>query len=96
MGLRAIDPKGNMSKRHPEHRIYPYLLSDVEITRPNQVWASDITYLRLKRGFVYLVAIMDWYSRYVLSWRISNAMDVSFCRDALEESLGKSEVYPLR
>lgn len=89
MGLRAIYPKGNMSKRHPGHKIYPYLLSSIEIIRPNQVWASDITYLRLRRGFVYLVAIMDWYSRYVLSWRISNAMDVSFCREALEEALGK-------
>lgn len=89
MGLRAIYPKGNMSKRHPGHKIYPYLLSSIEIIRPNQVWASDITCLRLRRGFVYLVAIMDWYSRYVLSWRISNAMDVSFCREALEEALGK-------
>ena len=89
MGLRAIYPKGNMSKRHPGHKIYPYLLPGREITRPNQVWASDITYLRLRCGFVYLVAVMDWHSRYVLSWRISNAMDVSFCREALEEALGK-------
>jgi len=95
MGLRAIYPKGNMSKRHPGHKIYPYLLSDIEISRPNQVWASDITYLRLRRGFVYLVAIMDWYSRYVLSWRISNTMDVSFCREALEEALerGCPEIF---
>ena len=89
MGLRAIYPKGNMSKRHPGHKIYPYLLSDIEITYPDQVWASDITYLRLRQGFVYLVAIIDWYSRYVLSWRISNALDVSFCREALEEALEK-------
>lgn len=78
MGLRAIYPKGNMSKRHPDHKIYPYLLTDREITQPNQVWASDITYLRLRQGFVYLVAIIDRYSRYVLSWRISNALDVFF------------------
>lgn len=91
MGLRATYPKGNMSKRQPGHKIYPYLLTDRGITCPNQVWASDITYLRLRRGFVYLVAIMDWYSRYVLSWRISNAMDVSFCREALEK--GRQEIF---
>jgi len=89
MGLRAIYPKGNLSKKQPGHKIYPYLLADIEITYPNQVWASDITYLRLRQGFVYLVAIIDWYSRYVLSWRISNTLDVSFCREALEEALGK-------
>ena len=89
MGLRAIYPKGNLSKKHPGHKIYPYLLADIEITYPNQVWASDITYLRLRQGFVYLVAIIDWYSRYVLSWRLSNTLDVSFCREALEDALGK-------
>lgn len=89
MGLRAIYPKGSLSKRHPGHKIYPYLLRDREITHPNQVWATDITYLRLRRGFVYLVVVIDWYSRYVLSWRISNTMDVSFCREALEEALEK-------
>lgn len=89
MGLRAIYPKGNLSKKQPGHKIYPYLLADIEITYPNQVWASDITYLRLRQGFVYLVAIIDWYSRYVLSWRLSNTLDVSFCREALEDALGK-------
>jgi len=72
MGLRAIYPKRNLSKRHPGHKIYPYFLRDRKITHPNQVWATDITYIRLRQGFVYLVAVLDWYSRYVLSWRISN------------------------
>ena len=89
MGLRAIYPKGNLSKRHPGHKIYPYLLRDRKITHTNQVWATDITYIRLRQGFVYLVAVLDWYSRYVLSWRISNTIDVSFCREALEEALEK-------
>ena len=92
MGLRAIYPKRYLSKRHPGHKIYPYLLRDRKITHPNQVWATDITYIRLRQGFVYLVAVLDWYSRYVLSWRISNTLDVSFCREALGGSLreGKS------
>jgi len=89
MGLWAIYPKAKLSKKHPEHRIYPYLLGNIEITRPNQVWSADITYIRLKEGFIYLVAIMDWFSRYVLSWRLSNSLDVSFCIEALEEALGK-------
>jgi putative transposase len=89
MGLQAIYPKAKLSKKHPEHRIYPYLLANIEITRPNEVWSADITYIRLMEGFVYLVAIMDWFSRYVLSWRLSNSMDVSFCIEALEEALSK-------
>ena len=89
MGLQAIYPKAQLSKKHPKHRIYPYLLANIEITRPNQVWSADITYIRLRQGFVYLVAIMDWFSRYVLSWRLSNSMDVSFCIEALEEALNK-------
>jgi putative transposase len=87
MGLIAIYPKPNLSKRHPEHKKYPYLLANVKITRPHQVWSSDITYIRLRPGFLYLVAVMDWYSRYVLSWRLSNSLDVSFCLEALEEAL---------
>lgn len=67
MGLRAIYPRGNFSKKHPDHKIYPYLLSDIKITCPNQVWASDITYVRLRQGFLYLVAVIDWFSRYVVS-----------------------------
>ncbi len=95
MGLFAVYPKPNTSKSHPECRIYPYLLSGMEITRPNQVWSADITYIRLTQGFAYLVAIIDWYSRYVLSWRISNTLDADFCVEALREALtlGKPEVF---
>lgn len=87
MGLEAMVPKPNTSKPHPEHAIYPYLLRGLSISRVNQVWATDITYIPMKAGFVYLVAIMDWYSRRVLSWRVSNTLDSSFCVDALEEAL---------
>jgi len=88
MGLMAIYPRPkNLSKLHPEHKIYPYLLNGVDICLPNQVWSSDITYVRLRAGFVYLVAIIDWYSRYVLSWRISNSLDASFCIEALQDAL---------
>ncbi len=96
MGLAAIYQKPNTSAPHPEHRVYPYLLRDLAIVQPNQVWCSDITYISMRRGFLYLVAIMDWYSRRVLSWRLSNTMDVAFCTDALEEALaqhGKPEVF---
>jgi putative transposase len=87
MGLFAVFAKQNLSKPHPEHRIYPYLLRDVEIVRPNQVWSADITYVRLAVGFAYLMAIIDWFSRYVLSWRLSNTLDSGFCVEALEEAL---------
>jgi putative transposase len=96
MGLRAIYQKPNTSAPHPEHRVYPYLLRDLTIMRPNQVWCSDITYIPMRRGFLYLVAIMDWHSRQVLSWRLSNTMDVTFCTEALEEALarhGKPEIF---
>lgn len=95
MGLVAVYPKLNISRRHPENRIYPYLLKDLEITRANQVWSVDITYIRLAQGFVYLVAIIDWYSRYVLSFRLSNTLDADFCVDALKEALmfGKPEIF---
>ena len=96
MGLRAIYQKPNTSAPHPEHRIYPYLLRDLAVVRPNQVWCSDITYIPMRRGFLYLVAIMDWHSRRVLSWRLSNTMDVGFCIEALEEALaryGKPEIF---
>ncbi len=89
MGLTAIFPKPNLSKPHPENRVYPYLLRDMEITRPNQVWCADITYIRLAWGFAYLVAIVDWRSRAVLSWRLSNTLEVDFCVDALQEALEK-------
>ena len=89
MGLRAIYQKPNTSAPHPEHRVYPYLLRDLTIVRPNQVWCADITYVPMRRGFLYLVAIMDWHSRRVLSWRLSNTMDVGFCLNALEEALAR-------
>lgn len=89
MGLRAIYRRPRTSKPAPGHRIYPYLLAGMEITRPNQVWAADITYIPMARGFLYLVAIMDWYSRYVISWRLSNTLDTDFCVEALEEALRK-------
>jgi len=87
MGIMAIYPKPNLSRTNPEHKIYPYLLRNLTINRPNQVWATDITYIPMSKGFIYLVVIMDWYSRKVLTWRLSNSMDVSFCVDALEEAI---------
>lgn len=95
MNLLAIYPKPRLSQKHPEHRIYPYLLKGVEVIRANQVWATDITYIQLARGFCYLVAVMDWFSRYVLSWRLSNTLDASFCVECLEEALsyGKPDIF---
>ncbi len=96
MGLHAIYQEPRTSQPHPQHRIYPYLLRNLAITRPNQVWCTDITYIPIKRGFLYLVAIMDWYSRKVLSWRLSNTMETSFCIEALEEALtryGKPDIF---
>jgi putative transposase len=87
MGLTAVFPKPNLSKAHPAHKIYPYLLRDIEITRPNHVWSSDITYIRLACGFAYLTVVIDWYSRAVLSWRLSNTLDADFCVDALKEAI---------
>lgn len=89
MGIEAIYKKPRLSKPHPGHKIYPYLLRGLEISRANQVWAADITYLPMARGFCYLVAIMDWASRRVLAWRLSNTLDVSFCIEALEEAIVK-------
>lgn len=96
MGLAGMAPGPSTSVRRPQHRVYPYLLRGVEVTRPNQVWSTDITYVRLARGFVYLVAIIDWYSRRVLAWRISNSMDTSLCIDCLEDALslhGQPEIF---
>ncbi len=87
MGLQAIYPKPDTSKPHPEHKIYPYLLRGVEIDHADQVWSADITYIRMSRGFLYLAAVMDWFSRYVLSWRLSNTLESSFCVEALEMAL---------
>ncbi len=89
MGLQAVFQRPRTSIPHPEHRVYAYLLRDLTIDRPNQVWCADITYIPLRRGYLYLVAIMDWYSRKVLSWRLSNTLEADFCVDALEEALTK-------
>lgn len=89
MGIQALYPKPNTSKKHPQNKVYPYLLRNLKIDRPNQVWATDITYIPMERGFIYLTAIMDWHSRKILSWRLSNTMDTDFCVDALEEALDR-------
>ena len=89
MGLEAIYPKPMLSAAGRGHRIYPYLLRDVRIERPDQVWSTDITYVPLASGFMYLAAVIDWYSRYVLAWRLSNTLDGSFCLEMLEEALGR-------
>lgn len=90
MGLEAVAPKPRTTWRDEGHRVYPYLLRDLEILRPNQVWATDITYVPLRGGWLYLMAILDWCSRYVLSWRLSNTLDVGFCVEALEEALRRT------
>jgi putative transposase len=89
MGIEALYRRSNTSRRHPRHLIYPYLLRKLVIDRPNQVWATDVTYIPMARGFVYLVAVMDWFSRKVLSWRLSNSMTADFCVEALEEAIAK-------
>ena len=91
MGLRAIYRSPRTSRPAPEHRVYPYLLEKIRVTRPNQAWAADITYLPMARGFLYLVAIMDWHSRYVVAWRLSNTLEADFCVDALKEALGQGQ-----
>jgi putative transposase len=95
MGLRAIYRRPRTSKPAPGNKIYPYLLNGMEITRPNQVWCADVTYIPMAHGFLYLVVIMDWYSRYVLSWRLSNTLDANFCVEALEEALlkGRPDIF---
>jgi putative transposase len=95
MGIEAIYCKPNLSKPNKEHKIYPYLLRGLKIDRPDQVWSTDITYIPMKRGFMYLVAVIDWYSRRVLSWRISNSLENGFCIDALNDALknGKPEIF---
>jgi putative transposase len=91
MGLEANYPKPNLSKKHPEHKIYPYLLEGMEIDRVNQVWSTDITYIRLQTGFVYLMAIIDWRSRYVLDWQVSTTLEADFCIEALARVLEKNQ-----
>jgi putative transposase len=95
LGVEAIYPKPHLSRPDAAHTVYPYLLRDVPIVRPNQVWSADITYVPLHRGFLYLVAVMDWFSRYVLSWELSNTLDSGFCRTALEAALcgGQPEIF---
>lgn len=95
MGIQGLCPGPNTSRRCIEHMIYPYLLRGFTIERPNQVWSADITYIRLTQGFAYLVAILDWFSRYVLSWRLSNSLETAFCMEALEEALvrGSPEIF---
>jgi putative transposase len=95
MGIEAVGPKRRTTKPGRGHKIYPYLLRNVEILRPDQVWSSDITYIPLRHGFLYLVAVMDWFSRYVLSWRLSNTLEGSFCVEALDEalSISRPEVF---
>jgi putative transposase len=96
LGLAGMAPGPHTSRPHPQQKVYPYLLRGVDIDRPNQVWSTDITYIRLARGFVYLVAIVDWYSRKVLAWRVSNTLDSGFCVDCLEQTLqvyGAPEIF---
>jgi putative transposase len=96
MGLAAIYQKPNTSQGHPEHKVYPYLLRDMVIERPNQVWCADITYIPMARGFVYLVAVMDWFSRRVLAWRLSISMEADFCVEALQDAMaryGQPEIF---
>lgn len=96
LGLAGMAPGPHTSRPHPQHKIYPYLLRGMAVSQPNQVWSTDITYLRLARGFVYLVAVIDWYSRKVLAWRLSNTLDSGFCVDCLEQALqtyGAPEIF---
>jgi putative transposase len=91
MGLEGVAPGPRTSKPHPDHKIYPYLLRGFDIVRPDQVWASDITYLPMRSGFMFLVAILDWYSRYVVAWALSNTLDTAFCIEALHAALARAQ-----
>ncbi len=96
MAIEAVYPKMNLSKRNQAHKIYPYLLRGIEITKVNQVWSTDITYIRMAQGFVYLVAVIDWFSRYILSWRISISLEADFCIEALKDAIekhGQPEIF---
>ena len=96
LAIETLYPKRNLSRANQRHKVYPYLLRGLTIDRPNKTWATDITYIPMAKGFVYLVAIMDWYSRKVLAWRVSTTMDTSFCIDALEEAIesyGRPEIF---
>lgn len=95
MGIQGLAPGAMTSQPHPEHRVYPYLLRNLSIERVNQVWSTDITYIPMPKGYMYLVAVIDWYSRFVLSWALSNTQDVTFCLEALDQalSLGKPDIF---
>lgn len=96
LGIDTVYPKMNLSRRNQAHKVYPYLLRNIEIVRPKQVYSTDITYIRLKHGFVYLVAVIDWYSRYILSWRLSISLENDFCVEALKEAIllyGKPDIF---
>ena len=95
MGIEALYPKPRTTHNNPQHRIFPYLLRDVAVIRPDQVWSADITYVPMPRGFMYLTAVIDWYSRYVLSWQLSNSLEGSFCLEAVEAALaqGRPEIF---
>lgn len=95
MGLRALAPKRRVTRNNPDHKVYPYLLRNVPITRVDQVWSADITYVPMSQGFMYLVAILDWFSRYVVSWQLSNTLDSNFCLEALDKALEskKPEIF---
>jgi putative transposase len=96
LGIEAVYRKPRTSQRHPAHTVYPYLLRQLEITRPNHVWAADVTYIPMQRGFVYLFAVLDWASRRVLAWRLSNTLTTDFCLDAVQEALisyGTPEIF---
>ena len=94
MGLRALVPRKRMTRSNPDHKVYPYLLRNVPITRVDQVWSADITYVPMNQGFMYLVAILDWFSRYVISWQLSNTLDNTFCIEALDRALERSYRKP--
>lgn len=94
MGIQAIYPKKSLSWPNKENKIYPYLLRNVKIQKPNQVWSIDITYVKLEEGFAYLAAIIDWFSRYVINWKLSNTLDIEFCLECLEESLAQNKNKP--
>ena len=89
MGIQAVYPKPRTTKRNPDHKVYPYLLRNMSINQPNQVWATDITYIPMARGFIYLAAVLDWFTRRVLAWRVSITLEADFCIDAVEEALAK-------
>ena len=94
MGIQAIFPKKKLSWRNKNHKVYPYLLRNLKIQKPNQVWSTDITYVKITEGFAYLIAVIDWFSRYVLSWKLSNSLDIDFCLECLQEALAQTKNKP--